>query len=110
MAVLEPIWRKPAGLDNLVDAMWTGALSGANLATEHYEVCLEDAGSWRLKSLWRDFEVAWAAARVHARPVRIVRAKYACGEEVEREIVVELGVTRDDAEPELRESDLPPAA
>lgn len=67
---------------------------------EHYEVWALDSGEWTPKSFWRDFEVAWAVARVHAGPVRIVREMYENGEEVERTIVVELQVVRKDAEPE----------
>lgn len=67
---------------------------------EHYEVWVLESGEWTRKSFWRDFEVAWAAAGVHAGPVRIVREMYEDGEEAERKIVVELRVVRNDAGPE----------
>jgi len=59
---------------------------------EHYEVWVLGIGKWTRKSSWRDFEVAWAVASAHAGPVRIIRAMYENGTEVERKIVGELRV------------------
>ena len=54
---------------------------------------------WTLNSYWRDFEIAWTVAEVRSGPVRIIRAKYEHGTEVERRIVVELRVPAKDTTP-----------
>jgi hypothetical protein len=51
-----------------------------------------DDAQWRLKSLRRDFNVAWVVAGARAGPVRIVRAIYENGKQAERKIVAELRV------------------
>ena len=65
---------------------------------EHYEVWILDAGAWAHKSTWRDLEVGWAVARAHAGPVCIIRAMYEDDEEVERKVIAELSVARENAE------------
>ncbi len=60
------------------------------LSGEQYEVWILDSTEWRLKSAWRDFEVAWAVARSHTVPVRMIRVLYASDKEVERTVVAEL--------------------
>lgn len=57
---------------------------------EQYEVWILDSGEWKLKSAWRDFEVAWAVARSHALPVRMIRLVYESDAVVERTLVAEL--------------------
>ena len=57
-----------------------------------------DLGEWTLKSLFRDFALAWAVASARAEPVRIIRAMYEKGQHVERKIVAELRVSHRDAE------------
>lgn len=91
--------RESGGLRNDIEKMdcaasklATAALQAKMTRYEHYEVWVLDIREWARKSLWHDFQVAWAIVRAHAGPVRIVRAMYEDGEEVERKVVAELGV------------------
>jgi hypothetical protein len=61
---------------------------------EHYEVWILDVDHWMLKSSWRDPELGLAAARALSGPVRIIRAVYDGDVVVERQVVVEMGGTR----------------
>ncbi len=65
-------------------------------ADEQYEVWILDSSEWRLKSAWRDFEVAWAVARTHALPVRMIRVAYERDTAIERTVVAELKVPHKD--------------
>ena len=67
--------------------------SSGRAGGEHYEVWVLETAEWTLRSWWRAFELAWAVADAHLGPVRILRARYEQGEEVERQLVVELRVT-----------------
>jgi hypothetical protein len=93
--------RESSGLANDIKKMgWAGEpTSNSSFATEHYEVWVLDIGEWTLKSSWRDFELAWTVARVHAGPVRIARAMCEDGQEIERKIVAELRVAGKEAAP-----------
>jgi hypothetical protein len=70
----------------------------ASTVSEHYEIWVPDVGAWALKSLFRDFNVAWVVACARAGPVRIVRAIYENGKQVERKVVAELRVAHGRAE------------
>jgi hypothetical protein len=76
----------------------------ASTVSEHYEVLVADTGAWTLKSLWRDFNVAWVVACAGAGPVRIIRATYGSGGQVERRVVAELRVAHQHAEDRAEES------
>jgi len=62
---------------------------------EHYEIWILDGGDWTLKSCWREVGVGLAAARALPGPVRIIRAIYDAGVAAERQVVAELGATRE---------------
>ncbi len=62
---------------------------------EHYEIWILDVGDWMLKSCWRELDVGLAVARALTGPVRIIRAVGDGGVAVERQVVVELGRTRE---------------
>lgn len=62
---------------------------------EHYEIWILDGGDWTLKSCWREVEVGLAAARALTGPVRIIRAVYDAGVAAERQVVADLGATRE---------------
>ncbi len=59
-----------------------------------FEVLLLVRGSWELIGAFRHFEPAAAMAQMRSDRVRLVRVSYEEGKEVEREILVEVGVTR----------------
>ncbi len=70
---------------------------------QQYEIWILNVGDWILKSAWRDFEVGLAAARALSGPVRIMRAVYDDDGTVERSVVVELGATAGEHQPERRQ-------
>ncbi len=59
-----------------------------------FEVLLLVRGNWELIGAFRYFEPAAAMAQMRTDRVRLVRVSYEEGKEVEREILVEVGVTR----------------
>jgi len=66
---------------------------------QQYEIWTRDVSDWVLKSSWRDFEIAVAAARARSGPVRIVLAEYHTSTAPGRSVVVELGVPSEDHQP-----------
>ncbi len=59
-----------------------------------FEVRILVRGTWELIAAFRDFEPAAGMAQLRSERVRLVRVSYEDGNEVERELLVEVGVTR----------------
>jgi hypothetical protein len=59
-----------------------------------YEVLILVRGKWELIGAFQHFEPAGGMTQLRSERVRLVRVWYEEGKEVEREILVELGVTR----------------
>jgi N-acetylneuraminic acid mutarotase len=67
----------------------------AGMAREtQYEVYVLVRGKWELLGAFRHFEPAGGLAQLRSERVRLVRVYYEDGREVERELLLEVGVTR----------------
>jgi hypothetical protein len=62
---------------------------------EEYEIWILDNARWGLKAWSRAFDVAWALARVHSVPTRIVRTVYADAFVAERSVIAELNSSQE---------------
>lgn len=59
-----------------------------------YEVLILVRGKWELIGAFRHFEPAGGMAQLRSERIRLVRVYYKDGLEVERELLVDVGVTR----------------
>ncbi len=62
---------------------------------EQYEIWIEKHGSWELAGAFVDLEVASAMARVRSSRVQLVHSVYDRQRLVSREVLAELGATRE---------------
>ena len=62
---------------------------------EQYEVWSQNGDKWELTSAFRDFDVASAVARSRASGVRLMHVVYEDGKVVEKQVIAEIGATRE---------------
>jgi hypothetical protein len=62
---------------------------------EQFEVWALSGEKWEMIAAFLDFQVANAMARNHASRVRLIHAVYEDGKAVEKEILAEVGSTRE---------------
>ncbi len=65
------------------------------LRIEQYEIWALSEDKWVLTSAFRDFDVASAVARSRAARVRLMRVVYEEGQVVEKQVIAEIGATRE---------------
>ncbi len=62
---------------------------------EQYEIWALSDDKWVLTSAFRDFDVASAVARARVARVRLMRVVYEEGQVVEKQVIAEIGSTRE---------------
>ncbi len=62
---------------------------------EQYEIWALNGEKWELTSAFRDFEVASAVARLRSSRVRLMHVIYEDGQVVEKQVIAEVGATRE---------------
>jgi hypothetical protein len=60
--------------------------------SEEYEIWIQEHGNWGLKAWSLDFDLAWALARVHSIPLRIVRTVCDGTSVIEKTVIAELQI------------------
>ncbi len=62
---------------------------------EQYEIWAQNGDKWELASAFRDFDVASAVARTRSSRVRLMHVVYEDGQVVEKQVIAEIGTTRE---------------
>lgn len=62
---------------------------------EQFEVWTQNGDKWELSSAFRDFDVASAVARSRSTRVRLMHVVYEDGKVVEKQVMAEIGATRE---------------
>ena len=62
---------------------------------QQYEIWAQKKGQWGMVASFREFDVASAVLRNYTYRTRLVRVFYKDAEPVEKEVIVELGETRE---------------
>jgi len=62
---------------------------------EQFEIWTLNHDKWELSSAFRDFEVASAVARARSSRVRLMHVVYEDGKVVEKQVMAEIGATRE---------------
>ncbi len=63
--------------------------------TEQYEIWAANGEKWELTSAFRDFDVASAVARSRSTRIRLMHVVYEDGQVVEKQVIAEIGATRE---------------
>ena len=63
--------------------------------TEQYEIWAANGDKWELTSAFRDFDVASSVARSRSTRVRLMHVVYEDGQVVEKQVIAEIGATRE---------------
>ncbi len=62
---------------------------------EQYEIWAQNGDKWELTSSFRDFDVASAVASSRTTRVRLMHVIYEDGQVVEKQVLAEIGATRE---------------
>ncbi len=62
---------------------------------EQFEICEFNHGRWEFIASFKDFDVAQVMAGKRSYRVRLTRVAYENGKAVEREVLTEIGTTRE---------------
>jgi hypothetical protein len=62
---------------------------------EQYEIWVANGEKWELTSAFRDFDVASAVARSRSTRIRLMHVVYEDGQVVEKQVIAEIGATRE---------------